>query len=83
MNHVEHAVKIFEDFNCSQAVCAAFAEKFTERQGSLLCRHLLECDISTTEGLAYAREHNLFTEQCPVFIRVAAEILEDMLHEEG
>ena len=147
MNHIEQAVKIFEDFNCSQSVCAAFAEqfglerelalkvsagfgggmgrmaqtcgavsgafmalglkygsadpgdkvskentytkvrvfaeKFTERQGSVLCRDLLKCDISTTEGLAYAREHNLFTEQCPIFIRTAAEILEEMLQEES
>ena len=60
-----------------------FAEKFTERQGSVLCRDLLKCDISTTEGLAYAREHNLFTEQCPIFIRTAAEILEEMLQEES
>ena len=147
MSQREQAVKIFEDFNCSQSVCAAFAkqfglecelalkvsagfgggmgrmahtcgavsgafmvlglkygsaepndkvskentyakvrafaEKFTERQGSVLCRDLLECDISTPEGYAHAKEHDLFTEQCPVFIRAAAEILEEMLHEEG
>lgn len=59
-----------------------FADQFIARQGSLLCRELLDCDISTTEGLQYAREQQLFTERCPEFIRTAAEILAEMLPKE-
>ncbi len=58
-----------------------FADRFTARQGTLLCRELLGCDISTEQGLQYAKEHQLFTERCPEFIRTAAEILEKMLQE--
>lgn len=60
-----------------------FAEQFTARQGSLLCRELLDCDISTAEGLQYARDQKLFTERCPAFVKTAAEILAEMLQEQS
>jgi C_GCAxxG_C_C family probable redox protein len=50
-----------------------FARLFRARNGSLLCRDLLGCDINTPEGLSRAKE------VCPSFVRAAAEILEDML----
>ncbi|GAK60736.1 hypothetical protein U27_00634 [Candidatus Vecturithrix granuli] len=60
----------------------AFADQFTARQGSLLCRELLDVDISTAEGLQYAREQKFFTERCPAFIKTAADILAEMLQED-
>jgi C_GCAxxG_C_C family probable redox protein len=56
-----------------------FADRFRSRNGSLLCRELLGCDLTTAEGMAMAREKRLFTERCPGFVREAAEILEDVL----
>ncbi len=57
-----------------------FAERFQARNGSLVCRDLLDCDISTPEGLRRAREMELLTTTCPNFVRDACEILEEMLH---
>ena len=55
-----------------------FAERFNERNGSLVCRNLLDCDISTPEGQRRAREMELFTKTCPKFVRDVCEILEEM-----
>lgn len=55
------------------------AQRFTVRNGSLVCRDLLGNDISTPEGLQRARDEGLFTSVCPKFVQDAAEILEEML----
>ena len=55
-----------------------FAQRFRARNGSLLCRELLGCDISTPEGLQQAREADFVLKICPKFVRDAAEILEEM-----
>jgi C_GCAxxG_C_C family probable redox protein len=54
-----------------------FADQFKARNGSLMCKDLLGCDISTAEGLELARSR--FSTTCPKFVRDAAEILEEML----
>lgn len=56
-----------------------FSGRFRLRNGSLLCRELLGCDLTTAEGMAMAKQKHLFTERCPGFVREAAEILEDVL----
>jgi C_GCAxxG_C_C family probable redox protein len=56
-----------------------FADHFKARNGSLACRELLGCDISTPEGHEVAREKKLFASVCPECVRDAAEILEEML----
>jgi C_GCAxxG_C_C family probable redox protein len=56
-----------------------FADRFKARNGSLVCRDLLGCDISTPEGLQQARETGLFSTACPKFVRDACEVLEVML----
>jgi len=58
-----------------------FADRFKARNGSLLCRDLLGCDISTPEGYEVAKEKRLVSTTCPKFVRDAAEILEEMLAE--
>jgi C_GCAxxG_C_C family probable redox protein len=55
------------------------AGRFRSRNGSLLCRELLGCDLTTAEGMETAKQQGLFTERCPRFVRDAAEILEDIL----
>jgi C_GCAxxG_C_C family probable redox protein len=56
-----------------------FAKRFKARNGSLVCRELLGCDISTPEGLQRAREADFVSKICPKFVRDAAEILKEML----
>jgi C_GCAxxG_C_C family probable redox protein len=56
-----------------------FAEAFKAKNGSLLCRELLSCDISDPKGLALAREKGLFRTICPKFVKDAAEILNELL----
>ena len=53
-----------------------FNKMFIEEHGSLICKNLLGCDISTTEGLASADEKNLFKTKCTGFIKSACNILE-------
>lgn len=55
-----------------------FLERFKKENGSYICDELLECDISTVDGIQYAKEHNCFTNVCPRMITSAVKILEDM-----
>ncbi len=56
-----------------------FIKEFTDINGSSSCHDLLDCDISTPEGINSAMEKNLFTTLCPNFVRTSAEILEKIL----
>jgi C_GCAxxG_C_C family probable redox protein len=58
-----------------------FLQQFQARHGSLACRELIGCDIGTPEGVAYAKERDLFTTRCCEFVRTAAEILVGQLSE--
>jgi C_GCAxxG_C_C family probable redox protein len=55
-----------------------FLRQFKERSGSLLCRDLLNFDISTREGLRKAREQGAFS-VCSGYVRLAGELLEKIL----
>lgn len=54
------------------------SEEYKLRTGSMYCRDLLGFDLSTQEGQLAAKEPNAFHD-CPQFVRVAVEILEEML----
>ena len=58
-------------------------EGFAAISGSYLCKDLLGCDISTAEGVAYARERNLFTEVCPRMVANAVDVLEQIIQEQA
>lgn len=60
------------------ALVRQFAEEFTARNGSIVCKELLGCDLSTPDGLAQARDTGLFSDVCPRFVRSAVDILEQM-----
>ncbi len=53
--------------------------EFKARNGSVLCRELLGCDLSTPEGRRRAKEAGLHSSRCPGFVRDAVEILEHIL----
>ena len=54
-------------------------KRFAQKCGSYVCNDLLKCDISTPEGVAYARENQLFTEFCPQMVANAVDILEEII----
>ena len=54
------------------------AEEFKLQTGSVICRELLGFDMNTREGQLSAKQPDAFHD-CPQFVRIAAEILEEML----
>jgi C_GCAxxG_C_C family probable redox protein len=68
-----------EGRQAAYAKVASFNSAFRERHGSLLCRELLGCAISTPEGAQLASERRLFVEKCPQLVRDAALILDESL----
>jgi C_GCAxxG_C_C family probable redox protein len=61
------------------ALVKEFTEKFKARNGTIACRELLACDISTPEGQRIAKNKGLFSTVCPKFVQDAVEILEEIL----
>jgi C_GCAxxG_C_C family probable redox protein len=55
-------------------------EKFKDRHGSIVCRDLLDCDMSTPEGLQDFKDRKLLETHCVRFVKDAAEILEEILN---
>ncbi len=79
---LKHSATLADDKDSSEKtyrLTDQFLERFKARHGSILCRELLGCDISTPQGLQGARDKGLFKKLCPNFVRVSAEILEELL----
>ncbi|MDR3709333.1 MAG: C-GCAxxG-C-C family protein [Capsulimonadaceae bacterium] len=71
-----YSSRIVEDPSYRKVVYAKgaeFIEKFKSKHGSTICRELLGCDISTTEGTHYALERDLTKIRCVQFIADAVE----------
>jgi C_GCAxxG_C_C family probable redox protein len=56
-----------------------FLQRFESRHNTILCRELLDCDISTDEGRQKASKKGAFITLCPQFVNDAAEIVQAML----
>jgi C_GCAxxG_C_C family probable redox protein len=56
-----------------------FAARFTEKNGSLLCRELLGCDIGSPDGMKEAKARDLFATRCAQLVGDSVEIVEKML----
>lgn len=56
-----------------------FLDLFNKDLGTVDCLPLLGQDIRSPEGLAKARNNDLFREKCPPYVHKAAEILEGLL----
>lgn len=59
------------------AKAVRFIDRFTEKHGSIICRKLIEFDISTPEGLKKARESGVFEKVCLKLVGNAVDLLED------
>ena len=70
---------IAEGRQAAYGAVTTFAQQFRQRHGSLVCRELLGCDISTPEGAKVAQEKGLFRTTCDRLVRDAAELVGDML----
>ncbi len=55
-----------------------FIERFQARHGSISCRELLPCDLSTDAGRREAREKGYHASICAGLVRSAVEILEQL-----
>lgn len=56
-----------------------FIRRFKDRNHSISCKELLDCDISTDEGFEYNQKHGIANARCPKFVSDAAQILEELL----
>ena len=54
---------------------------FKKEHGSLICKELLGCDISTVHGRIKAKERDAFNQFCPKFVATACDILEEHFSE--
>ncbi len=73
---IKHAT---EKKNASYDDVREFARLFTEKHGSLLCRDLLGCDISTPDGMKEARDKGLYASRCVPLVSDAVEIAERLM----
>ncbi|MFX1239596.1 MAG: C-GCAxxG-C-C family protein [Promethearchaeota archaeon] len=56
-----------------------FSKRFQKLHGSELCKELIGCDLSTSEGREYFYQNKLFEKKCLQYVKNAAEILEKLL----
>ena len=56
-----------------------FMQQFKKRHGSLACRDLLGCDLSTPEGLKEMQDKGLHKTICNGLVRSGAEIVDELL----
>ncbi|MHA2287335.1 MAG: C-GCAxxG-C-C family protein [Promethearchaeota archaeon] len=56
-----------------------FSNRFQEINGSMMCREILGCDITTPEGRAYFDKNELLEKKCFQCVKSAAELLESIL----
>ncbi|MFX0028903.1 MAG: C-GCAxxG-C-C family protein [Candidatus Hermodarchaeota archaeon] len=60
-------------------VIREFSSRFQEIHGSVICKELLGCDLTSPEGRQYYGENDLFENKCIQYVKNAAEILEEIL----
>lgn len=58
-----------------------FSDRFKSLNGSIVCRELLGCDLSTPDGLKTFVDKKLRDTLCSKLVRDAAEIVEQLLEE--
>lgn len=54
-------------------------DRFQSRNGSIICRELIQCDLNKHEGLAMNREQRLTAKLCSKFVQDAGEIVEEII----
>ena len=57
--------------------------EFARKNGSINCTELLGYNLSNPDELARARDEEIFVTKCPMLVRDATEIVENILKNEG
>lgn len=60
-----------------------FLNRFKEAKGTVVCRELLNYDLTKEEDMKEIMDRNLFRTVCPEMVRCATAIVEEMLAEYG
>jgi C_GCAxxG_C_C family probable redox protein len=63
----------------TEEIAHEFTERFKARHGTVVCRELLGCDVTTSAGLKTAKQEKHFKKRCPEYVKDAAMILEELL----
>lgn len=71
----------FETQQRANSYAVRLLEGFAAENGSYICRELLDCDIATPEGRAFARQNGLFDKHCPALIESAVLLTERLIGE--
>jgi C_GCAxxG_C_C family probable redox protein len=58
-----------------------FMRLFEQKHNAVLCRYLIDCDLSTPAGYQAATEKRVFKTICPVLVQDAVEIVQKLLAE--
>ena len=58
-----------------------FYKQFQKKFGSILCKELSGCDLSTIEGIRKFREGNVHEQRCRYFVTGALEIFMSLIDE--
>jgi len=61
------------------ALVRQLAARFRSLHGTVLCRDLIGCDISTPQGYEEAKQKGVFLDICPRLVADAVKILEEIL----
>ncbi|MBU8893598.1 MAG: C-GCAxxG-C-C family protein [Bacteroidales bacterium] len=56
-----------------------FSKRFTKEYGSINCKALIKFDINSEEGMAEAKEADVFNKKCTYFVKTAVELLEEAI----
>lgn len=67
----------------TRALTRRFITEFSKKNGSVNCTELLGYDLSISDEYARARDEELFVTKCPLLVRDAADIVENILKNEG
>ena len=67
-----------EKSNAVYAKLRKLVDDFTREKGTIKCRELLGCDLSTEEGQAFFKEHNLRS-NCREYISICCRLLDSYL----
>lgn len=67
----------------TRALIQEFTQRFKEIHGTIICKELLDCDISTPQGKQKAEETGVTDLRCPGFVTDAATLLEQLLQSQS
>ena len=68
----------FESKSICNAKTVEFLNEFKAKNNFVVCRDILQCDISTEEGFEQAKSKNLFKTTCVDMVKSAVSILEEL-----